>query len=70
MRKVFFVIAALSGMCLLTAVSASTAPVGGAVALHDAVKSTSVVATVAERCRVTCWRYAGERICRKRCYEQ
>ena len=70
MRKVLFVAAAVLGMSLLATLSASTAPVGGAALIHDAAKSVLPVQAVELRCRITCWRYAGERICRKRCYER
>ena len=69
MRKIVLA-AAVSALSLLAAASASTAPIVGAAATADAAKSASVVQTVDLRCRVTCWRYAGERICRKRCYER
>ena len=70
MRKILVVAAAVSAMSLLATLSASTAPVDGAAAIRDAVKSALPVQTVQMHCRITCWRYAGERICRKRCYER
>jgi hypothetical protein len=70
MRKILLVAVAMSGMSLLATLSASTAPVGGAAVLIGAAKSPGAVQTVDLRCRITCWRYAGERICRKRCYER
>ncbi len=70
MRRVLLVVVAMSGMSLLATLSATTAPVGGAAAMSDAAKSSRALQAVDLRCRVTCWRYAGERICRKRCYER
>ena len=70
MRKVMLVVAAVSGMSLLATMSASTAPVGGAKAMIDAARAcpATEIETVEWRCRVRCWWYAGERICRRRCY--
>ena len=70
MRKILLAVVAMSGMSLLATLSAATAPIGGAAALIDAAKSSRAVQTVDLRCRITCWRYAGERICRKRCYDR
>ena len=70
MRKILLAVVAMSGMSLLATLSAAPAPVGGAAALTDAAKSWRAVQTVDLRCHITCWRYAGERICRKRCYER
>ena len=69
MREVLLVAAAACGLSLLASSSASAVSIGGAVALIDAAKSRSAVINVGERCRVKCWRYSGERICRKRCYQ-
>ena len=69
MRKIC-VLVAVATLSVLAAASASTAPISGAAAIVAAAKSSHALQTVDLRCRVTCWRYGGERICRKRCYER
>jgi hypothetical protein len=71
MRKAFLVALAAAGVSLLSTVSASTAPVGGASALLNAINecSTANVEDVVWRCRRRCWRTPGGFVrCRRVCH--
>lgn len=71
MRKILLVVAAVSGMSLLATMSALPATVGGAkaiIAAAEACSTTDIETVQWRRCRVRCWWYYGERVCRRRCY--